>query len=169
MRSRARRSVVDHPPGTGKARGSNPRESIPSLTSFAQSFPRVVPLAALARGTPASPLDSLRLVAFSLVIVDGDGAASHVWAIDDTQTEPDYGEVLEAVTTAAARPPPTNLSLSHRPRFPDQVGHASRSRRSVSSESAGGTSSNSTGASDAPTCHATTSLSNSSKRTSCCP
>jgi hypothetical protein len=37
--ARARRSVVDHPPGTGKARGSNPRESthfVRSLLRFQQ-------------------------------------------------------------------------------------------------------------------------------------
>ena len=53
-RTRARRSVVDHPPGTGKARGSNPRESTPSVTSFSRSFPRVVPFGNT-HGTPASP------------------------------------------------------------------------------------------------------------------
>ncbi|ELZ47829.1 hypothetical protein C464_07905 [Halorubrum coriense DSM 10284] len=42
------------------------------------------------------------MVVFSLVIVDGDGATSYVWVVDDTQTEPDYGEVLEAAAAAAA-------------------------------------------------------------------
>ena len=45
--------------------GSNPRESTPSLTSFVQSFPRVVPFAD-AHGTPASPLThSVRSVVLS--------------------------------------------------------------------------------------------------------
>ncbi len=56
MRSRARRSGVDHSLGMGEAPGSNPGESIsfrhfvPSVNGLA-----VVPLAPLA-GLPASPL-----------------------------------------------------------------------------------------------------------------
>ena len=55
----ARRSAVDHPPGTGKAPGSNPGES----TSFARYARSVVDSPTLAnafgvRSVPASPLDS---------------------------------------------------------------------------------------------------------------
>ena len=43
---RARRSAADRFLRKEEARGSNPRESTSSLTSFVQAFPRVVPFAA---------------------------------------------------------------------------------------------------------------------------
>ena len=56
MRSRARRSVVDHPPGTGKAPGSNPGESTSCLTSFGQSWTRRPSRTRSVRSVPVSPL-----------------------------------------------------------------------------------------------------------------
>ena len=48
---RARRSAADRFLRKEEARGSNPRESTSSLTSFVQAFPRVVPF--VARGVAA--------------------------------------------------------------------------------------------------------------------
>ena len=44
MRTRARRSVVDHPPGTGEAAGSNPAESTKILKDSIQLSAAYLPL-----------------------------------------------------------------------------------------------------------------------------